>query len=421
MAEPVAEPRPPLARYRVLDLCDERGLLCGQLLGDLGADVIVIEPPGGSHVRRFAPFYEDRPDPNGSLYWWAYNRNKRAITLDLGAAEGKALLRQLAAGADFLIESGPPGNMDHLGLGYRDLATINPALIYVSISPFGQNGPKAGWAASDLVVLAAGGPLALTGDDDRPPLRVGVPQAYLHAASDAALGAMLAHFHRVRCGRGQHVDVSAQESVTIAMQSGALAEHFNATSFERHRGGLRLGTIENQVIWPARDGYVTLAVAFGANVGMFMKVLRQFFYERSQRPDAEPELKALGPLLADGQWPQDARDQIIAAVRSFTEHRTKAELMELGRRHGVLIGSLETLPEVFASAQLAARGYWRMMEHPETGRAFAYPGPFARFAATPITYRRRPPAIGQHNREIYVDELGLGEERMRELQRMGII
>ncbi len=154
-----------------------------------------------------------------------------------------------------------------MGSDTDDLATINPALIYVSISPFGQSGPKAGWAASDLVVMAAGGPLALTGDDDRPPLRVGVPQAYLHAAADGALGAMLAHFHRVRSGRGQHVDVSAQESVTIAMQSGALATHFNATSFRRHRGGLRLGTIENQVIWPAKDGYVTLAVAFGANVG----------------------------------------------------------------------------------------------------------------------------------------------------------
>jgi crotonobetainyl-CoA:carnitine CoA-transferase CaiB-like acyl-CoA transferase len=421
MAEPAFEPGPPLARYRVVDLCDERGLLCGQLLGDLGADVVVVEPPGGSPVRRFAPFYEDRPNPNGSLYWWAYNRNKCSVTLDIAAPEGNALMRQLASGADFLIESAPAGTMERLGLGYSDLAAINPGLIYVSISPYGQSGPKAGWAASDLVVLAAGGPLALTGDDDRPPLRVGVPQAYLHAAADAALGAMLAHFERARSGRGQQVDVSAQESVTIAMQSGALAHHFNATSFRRHRGGLRLGTIENQIIWPARDGYVTLAVAFGSNVGMFMKVLRQFLYERSRMPDAEPELKALAPLLADGQWPEEARDQLIAAVRAFTANRTKAELMELGRRHGVLIGSLETLPEVFASAQLAARSFWRTVEHPETGRAFAYAGPFVRFAATPIKYRRRPPTVGEHNREIYLNELGLSEARLLELQRMGIV
>src|SRR5580700_10540846 len=179
MAGSPAEPKPPLEPYRVLDLSDERGLLCGQLLADLGADVIVVEPPGGSPVRRLAPFYQDRPDPNGSLYWWAYNRNTRAITLDITAAQGRALLLQLIVRVDFLIESAPPGRMDSLGLGYVDLAQTNPGLIYVSISPFGQTGPKADWASSDLIVMAAGGPLALTGDDDRPPLRVSVPQAYL--------------------------------------------------------------------------------------------------------------------------------------------------------------------------------------------------------------------------------------------------
>ncbi|MGO9057577.1 MAG: CaiB/BaiF CoA transferase family protein [Candidatus Binataceae bacterium] len=414
-------PTLPLARYRVLDLSDERGLLCGQLLADLGADTIVVEPPGGSPVRRLAPFYEDRPDPNGSLYWWAYNRNKRSITLDKTAAEGKTLLLELIASADFLIESDSPGRMDALGLGFDALAKINLKLIYVSISPFGQSGPKAGYAASDLVAMAAGGPLALTGDDDRPPLRVSVPQAYLHAAADGALGAMLAHFHRVRSGRGQRVEVSAQESVTIAMQSGALATHFNATPFRRHRGGLRLGPIENQIIWPAKDGYVTLAVAFGANVGMFMKLVHKFLYQRSQQPDAEPEVKSLGPLIADGQWPEAARGQIIAAVRSFTEKHTKAELMEIAREHGLQLGSLETIPEVFANPQFKARGFWRTLDHPETGRAFVYPGPFARFSATPIEYRRRPPTVGEHNREVYVDEMGLSTERIRELQAAGVV
>lgn len=411
----------PLARYRVLDLSDERGLLCGQLLADLGADTIVVEPPGGSPVRRLAPFYQDRPDPNGSLYWWAYNRNKRSITLDKTAAAGKPVLLELIARADFLIESDPPGRMDALGLGYDELAKINPRLIYVSISPFGQSGPKAEYAASDLIAMAAGGPLDLTGDDDRAPLRVSVPQAYLHAASDAALGAMLAHFHRVRSGRGQHVDVSAQESMTLSMQSGALTTHFNATPFRRHRGGLRLGPIENQIIWPAKDGYVTLAVAFGANMGMFMKLVHKFLYERSQQPDAEPEVKRLGPLIADGRWPEEARDLVIAAVRSFTEKHTKAELMEIAREHGLQLGSLETIPEVFANPQFHARGFWRTLEHPEIGRAFAYPGPFAKFSATPVQYRRRPPTVGEHNREIYLDEMGLTEKRMRELQDAGVI
>lgn len=421
MAASPAEPKSPLERYRVLDLSDERGLLCGQLLADLGADVIVVEPPGGSPVRRLAPFYQDRPDPNGSLYWWAYNRNKRGVTLDFSSAQGKALMLQLVARADFLIESAPSGRMESLGLGYVEVSQTNPRLIYVSISPFGQTGPKAGWASSDLVAMAAGGPLALTGDDDRPPLRVSVPQAYLHAAADGALGAMLAHFHRVPSGRGQHVDVSAQESVTMATQSGALATHFNAAPFRRNRGGLRLGILENQIIWPARDGHVTLAVAFGANAGPFMVKVRQFLYEQSRLPDADPELRALSPLLEHGRWPEEARDKIIEVIRHFTQAHTKAELMELADRHGLLIGSLETVAEVFSSPQLKERGYWRMLEHPELGRAFAYPGPFARFGATPIRYRRRPPIIGEHNREVYVDELGISDERMREFQESGVI
>jgi benzylsuccinate CoA-transferase BbsE subunit/naphthyl-2-methylsuccinate CoA transferase subunit len=126
-------------------------------------------------------------------------------------------------------------------------------------------------------------------------------------------------------------------------------------------------------------------------------------------------------MIANGQWPEEARDHIIAAVRSFTEKRTKAELMEIAREHGLQLGSLETLPEVFASPQLKARGFWRSLEHPEAGGTFAYPGPFARFGGTPISYRRRPPMVGEHNRAVYIDELGLSEARMRVLQDSGVI
>ncbi len=212
-----------LSPYRVLDLSTERGVLCGQILGDLGADVIKIEPPGGSPARRLGPFYRDTPNPNGSVFWWAYNRNKRSITLDITSSDGQAILRRLVARAHFLIESDTPGTLAAYGLGYDDLAALNPALVYVSITPFGQDGPKAHYADSDLIILAAGGPLVLTGDDDRPPVRVSVPQAYLHASAEAAVAALIAHHERQRSGRGQHVDVSAQQAVAQATQSGILA------------------------------------------------------------------------------------------------------------------------------------------------------------------------------------------------------
>src|SRR5262245_5619486 len=165
-----------LGPYRGLDLTNERGLLCGQILADLGADVIQIEPPGGSRARRLGPFVDDVPHPDRSLHWWAHCRNKRGITLDLDQPAGRDLLHRLVLHTDFVIESDAPGVQAARGLGYADLAALNPKLVYVSITPFGQDGPKAGWNDSDLVVMAAGGPLLLTGDDDRPPLRVSAPQ-----------------------------------------------------------------------------------------------------------------------------------------------------------------------------------------------------------------------------------------------------
>ena len=174
-----------LSPYRVLDLTTERGLLCGQVLGDLGADVIKVEPPGGAPARRLGPFLNDEAHPDRSLYWWAYNRNKRGVTLDIDRPEGRALLRRMATSADFLIESFNPGDLAARGLGYDDLSALNPALVYVSISAFGQEGPKATYADADLIIMAAGGPLMLTGDDDRPPVRLSVPQAYLHASAAA--------------------------------------------------------------------------------------------------------------------------------------------------------------------------------------------------------------------------------------------
>src|SRR5277367_4902894 len=212
-----------LSPYRVLDLTTERGLLCGQMLADMGADVIKVEPPGGSSARGIGPFYKDVPHADRSLYWWAYNRNKRAITLDLERETGRKLLHRLVERADFLIESHNPGHLAQRTLGFADLAKINPALIYVSITPFGQDGPKANYADSDLIVMAAGGPLILYGDEDRPPIRMSVPQAYLHASADAAGAALIAYYDRLNTGLGQHVDVAAQESLGLAQQSTLLS------------------------------------------------------------------------------------------------------------------------------------------------------------------------------------------------------
>jgi len=412
-----------LSPYRVLDLSTERGLLCGQVLGDLGADVIKVEPPGGSSARRLGPFYKDQPHQDHSLYWWAYNRNKRSITLNLEAGEGQAILRRLSGGAHFFIESDNPGTQAKYGLGYTDLAPANPALVYVSITPFGQDGPKAGYADSDLIILAAGGPLVLTGDDDRPPVRVSVPQGYLHAGAQAAAAALIAHHERQRSGRGQHVDVSAQQAVAQATQSAILAAPLGEAEMQRMAGGVKIGPLNIRLIWPAKDGYVSIAYLFGSAIGPFSGRLMQWVYEEGfcDETTRDKDWIGFGGLFAGDPQAVAEYERLKLVVENFTLSKTKAELLRGALERVLLIAPITTIAEVVHSEQLATRGYWQTLEHPELGRAFRYPGPFAKFSATPLSYRRRPPTVGEHNREIYFGELGLSEQQLLELQGKGVI
>lgn len=406
-----------LSPYRVLDLTTERGLLCGQILGDLGADVIQIEPPGGSPARRIGPFYRDIPSPDGSLFWWAYNRNKRSITLDLTSRDGQAVLRRLVARAHFLIESDTPGTLAAHGLGYTELAALNPALVYVSITPFGQDGPKAHYADSDLIILAAGGPLILTGDADRPPVRVGIPQAYLHASAEAAVAALIAHHERQRSGRGQHVDVSAQQAVAQATQSGILATPLHSEEFQRLAGGLRVGALTIRLVWPAQDGYVGILYLFGPAIGPFTRRLMEWIHAEGFCDAATRDKNWLAyiELLVSGQEPLAEYERLKLVLEAFTSTKTKAELFHAALTRGLLIAPIATIDEVVDSPQLAARDYWRLLQHAELGQTWRYPGPFAQFSATPIAYRRRPPTVGEHNREIYMGELGFTEQQLSAL------
>jgi crotonobetainyl-CoA:carnitine CoA-transferase CaiB-like acyl-CoA transferase len=412
-----------LSPYRVLDLTTERGLLCGQILGDLGADVIKVEPPGGSPARRLAPFYQADGDPNHSIYWWAYNRNKRSVTLNLDTDEGIELLRQLVADSHFLVESDNPGYLAAHRLGYSDLASHNRGLIYVSITPFGQDGPKASYADGDLVILAAGGPLLLGGDEDRPPLRVSVPQAYLHASADAAVGALIAHHERVRSGLGQHVDVSAQQSVTIATQVNNLAYRIGADEARRMAGGVKIGSLRVPLVWSAKDGYVTLGFLFGRQLGIFSQRLMDYLHELGLCDTAtrDKDWIGYGALLSSGKEPMAEYERVVGLIADFVAGRTKAELLKAALERGLLIAPITTMGEVLGSPQLQSRNYWQFLEHDELGRSFPYPGPFARFSSSPITYRRRPPLVGEHNRELYVDELRLSEAKFADMVRRGII
>ncbi|MGA2410493.1 MAG: CoA transferase [Candidatus Binataceae bacterium] len=408
---------------RVLDLTNERGMLCGQILGDLGAGVIAIERPGGSAVRQFGPFYENQSDPNRSIYFWAYNRNKRAVTLNLETAEGRELLLRLAARADFLIESDNPGAMAALRLGPNDLAAVNPALVYVSITPFGQDGPKAHYADSDLIIMAAGGPLILYGDEDRPPIRMSVPQAYLHACADAAGAALIGYYERLRSGQGQSIDIAAAQSVGLAMQSVMLAAPLNAADTRRMAGGAKMGRLRIPLVWQAKDGQVSFVFLFGSALGPFTVRFMDYLYEIGgcDKATHDKDWIAFGDQLLSGKEPMEEYERIKGVIAGYIAGKTKAEIFELARAKGFLMAPVATVADVLANPQFQARNYWQILDHPELGREVKYPGPFAKFSQTPITYRRRPPLIGEHNREIYQDELGLTAAQLADYGRRGII
>jgi crotonobetainyl-CoA:carnitine CoA-transferase CaiB-like acyl-CoA transferase len=392
-----------LRGYRVLDFTDERGLLAGQIFADLGADVVHVEPPGGCRARRRGPFVDDREDPEGSLLWWAYARNQRSIVLDPEQAADRATLARLLASADFVIESEAPGAMEARGLGYASLRREHPGLIYVSISPYGQSGPKAALAATDLTLAAASGLLFMTGDADRPPVRVsGTDQSPLFAGVEAALGALLASQYRLRTGRGQHVDVSAQQALNAATQSDALSALVGDRHTTRSAGGLVYGGVRIRLLYPAKDGFVSIAFLFGATIGAGTARLMKVVHEKGFCDAATRDKDWIGyaELLTSGVEPLAEFERVKEIIARFTLSMTKDELLQLAVERNLLIAPVATIADLLGSAQLAARDYFREHDDPGRTRVLRHAGPFARFSRSPITYHRSAPRVDEHGSEI---------------------
>lgn len=394
-----------LSPYRVLDLSDERGHLCGYMLAALGAEVIAVEPPGGSRARRIGPFVDDIQHPERSLTHFAYNRGKKSVVLDIESEDGRRDLRRLLAGSDVLIESGKPGSMDHLGLGYEALADEFPHLVYVSVSAFGRTGPKAGWEATDLTIMASAATMSVTGDDDRPPVRMTVPQGYHFGAASAAAGAILALTDRARSGRGQHVDAAAQRTATLATQAGLLSTGVGVVDPKRSAGGAVTGEIRIRLVYPAADGYVSITHVFGMPIGQNTARLMKWVNEEGFC-DAEMRDKDwvgyLG-LLESGEEPIAEWERAKAAVEAFTSSKTKAELLRGAMERGLLMAPISTPAEVLASEQLKERGFFETVIHPETGNSLSVPGAFARCSGTPLRTLGSAPRLGEHTAEVLAD------------------
>ncbi len=393
-----------LSPYRVLDLTDHRGQLGGYILAMLGAEVILVEPPGGSPARQVGPFAGEEPGLERSLQFWAHNRGKRSVVIDIDTPEGREQFLELLAGADVLIENEPPGAMAARGLDPAALAAVNDALVHVSITPFGDTGPKAEWASTDLTLQAASGCLSLTGDKDRAPLRLApAPQAWYHAAAEAAQAALIALYERQnRSGRGQHADVSVQQAANQIAASQMLTSALGATRTERIAGGVLYGGIDIKLMWACADGHVSVTFLFGAAIGPFTRRLMQWVYEEGFCDEAtrDKDWTNYAVMLLDGREPvseyERVRDEVL--VRFFAS-KTKAELLAGAVERRVLIAPIATMADVAASDQLAERGYWEEVDMGPMGTV-RFPGAMARLTATPLAALPRPPRLGEHTEEV---------------------
>jgi len=409
-----------LSPYRVLDLADEKGMLCGKILGDMGADVIKIEPPGGHTARNIGPFYHDEPDPEKSLFWFSLNTSKRGITLNLETADGREIFKRLLKTADFVIESYSPGYLDSLNLGYKEMEKLKPGIILVSITPFGQYGPYKDYKSSDIVAWAMSGEMSMWGDLDRPPVRISnAPQSCYNAGTDAAISALVALFDRGNSGEGQHLDVSVQESL-------ALLDGDNRNLLWRHMGtapkrgatGMPNSGHTATRLFPCKDGWVSWShmgtsvlgpslplIKWMQEEGMSTEFLDNFDWKR-------PDFMAV---------PQEEMDKIDEPTARFFLTKTKTEIMEAAVNRGIMMYPVATTVEMLDDKQLASRNFWVDIEHPELGASIRYPGAFGLFSETPPVISRRAPLIGEHNLEIYRDELGISGEQLTMLKQAGVI
>ena len=408
-----------LSGIRALDLTNETGFFCGKVLAHFGVDVIKIEKPGGDPARDIGPFFHDIRDPERSLYWWAHNESKRGITLNIEAQEGQDILKKLIVNTDFLIESFPVGYMERLGLSYQKLSEINPKLIMTSITPFGQTGPYMNYKATDLIAIAMGGIMSLTGEPGGVPCRLSPNHAYCLAGTNAALATMVAYYYREWSGEGQYIDVSLFECATrenyyevpVSWEFG----HYNAG---RHGDRMFRYNVYTRTIWSCKDGHVTWTL-FGGTIGA---------QENKQLAKWLEEEGLLGELK-DIHWDlfsfdgitQERIDQIERPVLELLQRYTKKELEDESLKRGLRISAVNDVRDLYENRQLQFRKYWKAIEHPELSDVVPYAGHLFLSNKTETEPWHRAPLIGEHNKEIYEGELGFNRRTMADLKEKGVI
>lgn len=403
-----------LSGIRILDMTRViAGPYAGQILADLGADVIKVERQGeGDDIRRIGPPWikgtENQPHQE-STYSQAANRNKRSITVDFAQPEGAELIRQLAVNCDVLLENYRTGTLAKYGLGYEDLRKINPRLIYCSITGFGQTGPYANRSGYDYLIQAMAGVMSVTGHRENEPgdgpLRVGIPVADICAGLYATIGVLGALNHRNSSGEGQHIDVSLFDA-QVATLLNTFSAWFN--------GGKELGRTGNDHpsaspygVYPVDDGFILIATF---NDREFTRLAKAVGHEDWIE---DPRFAKNGARVANRR---ELSQQLTEALRG----RTKAQWIEHLNANTVSCGPINDMQDLEQDPHVIEREMVVVQEHPLNGTVRSAASPM-RFSATPVRYKQAPPAIGEHTDAVLGEWLGLSAERIAELRQRNVI
>jgi len=393
----------PLSDLRVLDLSSGiAGALCTKLFAEFGADVIALEPPSGHPIRRNGPFAADRPHSETGALWLYLGANKRSATLNIETPTGIRLFRQAVEESNIIVEDFAPGKMYELGLGFDELRRIVRRIVLVSITPFGQSGPRANWRATNLTSFGSGGQMSLTGDPDREPLVAGGHQAEYQAGLQAFSAAAVAAFNADSLEVPNHIDISAQECMASALELYLPWWAYLKRDISKRRGNVLSAMVG---VFPAKDGYLGLHI-MPRNWPWFAKAIG--------RPD----------LIEDRRFKNafsrlQNNDELEAIVYEWASRQDRRAAYQSAGAARAPIAFVHTIHDLFESEQLRSREFFQQVEHPAAG-GITLPGPPFRMCDVE-PFSGHAPLLGEHNEQLYCDELGLSRRDLARLRASGEI
>ncbi|NWG52852.1 MAG: CoA transferase [Hydrogenophilaceae bacterium] len=389
----------PFAGLRVIELADDiAGEFTGRLLAEMGADVIKLEPPGGSPTRAVGPFARGEEGPETSLNFWYYNSNKRSAALDV--VRERAQFEALLAGADFLVITAQPAALKAQGIDLADLSARFARLIVLSVTPFGLDGPWADFKSSDLVALAAGGPLNSCGYDDHaiPPIRPGGNQGYHTATSFALIGALLALLERQKTGKGQVLDVSMHEACAVNIELANPYWFYPRVNVHRQTCRHAQPTPTQPALFRCGDDrYVYFALILSDQKAW--RTLVEWMESKGMAADL------VEPAFSDVAYRQARFQDVQALVECFFLVQSAEEAYHEGQARGLPIGVLNAPEDTLEDVHLRARGFFVEVDHGAYGKV-RYPGASYRFSSFGEVPRTRAPHIGEHTAEVLAEIAG---------------